>query len=309
MRRTAVLHRHVLPVQKILLPTQPHRESMWRQRLQKSSQFTRATEAEDTKTETLWDQFLRIQRTQQVLSKPELARTLIQNSTVGLLTVLSSKEATLGFPKASIVNYVAGVDGKPIFSLSSLAAHTHDLREDDRVSLLASDGSPLSLRSEQVVLTGRVCVVETEVDLLRQIYLDKKPDAIYVDFGDFSWFKMEEVVEVRYLVDAGSNARFSTFPGDRYLAAQADPVAECLLLVKDLVTEPERIVETLLGFKVDSAQFVKLDALGLSFDCTKQGFVPFTCRVSFKKRAETVAEVEEQIHTLNAKSVDRNKRD
>lgn len=61
-----------------------------------------------------------------------------------------------------------------------------------------------------MVLTGRVTPVESGVDVLRETYLQKRPGSFYVDFGDFFWFKMNEIIEVRYTVDLGANARFGT---------------------------------------------------------------------------------------------------
>lgn len=78
----------------------------------------------------------------------------------GVLTVISSKASTSGFPKNSIVNYVAGEDGKPIFSLSNLSSHTPDLRADRRASLLASDNTDLVTLSKpnfRISLFWNVC--------------------------------------------------------------------------------------------------------------------------------------------------------
>jgi len=67
------------------------------------------------------------------------------------------------------------------------------------------------------------------------------------------------------------------------LKAKADPFAAHLALMMDQIKEPKRIVEELIGFEVDSAKLERLDALGLDLHCSKEGFTPFTCRVSFEK--------------------------
>ena len=108
----------------------------------------------DATLSDLWQEFNEKQKNVAKLTIPELTRSFAQNSKfasfvgvdrrqteivlfrVGVLSVLTQDKASEGFPVGSVVNYAADEDGKPIFCLSDLAAHTRALKNDSRASLL-----------------------------------------------------------------------------------------------------------------------------------------------------------------------------
>ena len=51
------------------------------------------------------------------------------------------------------------------------------------------------------------------------MYLKKHPDAFWVDFGDFSWWRMEKVEMARLV---GGFARAGKVTADDYAAAEPD---------------------------------------------------------------------------------------
>lgn len=62
----------------------------------------------------------------------------------------------------------------------------------------------------RVTLVGDVARVKDEEELvtLRKTYREKHPDAFWVDFGDFSWWRMRELKAVRFV---GGFARAGNF--------------------------------------------------------------------------------------------------
>lgn len=62
-------------------------------------------------------------------------------------------------------------------------------------------------REQMVTLVGCVRSVEKEMDQIRDIYLSKAPRSFWVDFGDFRWFKMDHLYNVRYIPDIQNAAR------------------------------------------------------------------------------------------------------
>ena len=57
-------------------------------------------------------------------------------------------------------------------------------------------------------LTGRARAYEREeAGELREAYLAKMPGAFWVDFGDFRWFRMDEVFSASYVADVQRVAR------------------------------------------------------------------------------------------------------
>ena len=73
-----------------------------------------------------------------------------------------------------------------------------DLRADGQCSLVVAEDGAEGMNSARVTLIGTV-----ERSLTRRSrprargYLARHPDAFWVDFGDFSWFKMRSVATVR----------------------------------------------------------------------------------------------------------------
>lgn len=49
------------------------------------------------------------------------------------------------------------------------------------------------------LLARAVQIPEAERKEAREAYLKKYPDSFWVDFGDFRWFRLEEIVSGRYV--------------------------------------------------------------------------------------------------------------
>ncbi len=106
----------------------------------------------------------------------------------GVLAVLDKTT-----PYGALVNYACGSDGCPIFLISTLARHTQALLANPAASLLISDVPATGdiLTGQRASFMGR-CVKLAETAAAREIYLAKHPYAAgYVDFGDFSFWKLE----------------------------------------------------------------------------------------------------------------------
>src|SRR5277367_2909528 len=130
----------------------------------------------------------------------ERARTLLHLNRVGSLSTLSRKRP--GFPFGSVMPYVLDDAGRPVFLISTMAMHTQNLQQDPRASLLViqADTGGDVLGAARVTVVGNVSVIgEPEVAEARRLYLELHPNSKYwVDFDDFSFFKMD-VVDVYYV--------------------------------------------------------------------------------------------------------------
>src|SRR4051794_39694138 len=65
------------------------------------------------------------------------ARMLLRKIRTGALATL---DVDTGHPFASLVTVATASDGAPVLLLSTLSAHTRNILNDDRVSLLLSEG-------------------------------------------------------------------------------------------------------------------------------------------------------------------------
>ena len=118
-------------------------------------------------------------------------RQLVTSRTTASLGTLHA-----GAPYVSMVPFALSADGSAfVVHVSRLAAHTHDMLADPRVSLLITESEqsgipPQALPRATVQGTARQLSVEAaEYEPLKKAYLTRFPDsAMLFDLGDFSLF-------------------------------------------------------------------------------------------------------------------------
>lgn len=116
-----------------------------------------------------------------------LAKSLLRTIRAGALATLDPQG---GFPFASLVTVATDHDGSPLFLMSRLSAHTLNLEQDPRASLLLAEtgrGDPLA--HPRLTLVGRA--ERAGEPRIRERFLARHPKAkLYVDFPDFSFFRL-----------------------------------------------------------------------------------------------------------------------
>lgn len=122
-----------------------------------------------------------------------LAKGLVRSARFGALAVL---EPETGHPLASRTALATDMDGTPVILISTLSGHTSGLMADGRCSLLCGEpgkGDPLAHPRVTLFATARKVERGTEEHArLRRRYLARHPKAeLYVDFGDFAFFRLE----------------------------------------------------------------------------------------------------------------------
>ncbi len=121
-----------------------------------------------------------------------VAKGLLRSIRAGALGSLSREG---GFPFASLVNIATDMDGAPILLMSGLSAHTKNLTADQRASVLLSEGGkgdPLAHPRLTVVGHARRIPEGDLKSRLRRRFLARHPkSSLYVDFPDFSFWKLE----------------------------------------------------------------------------------------------------------------------
>ncbi len=156
----------------------------------------------------------------------ERARTLLHLGRIGSLSTLSRKQP--GFPFGSVMPYGLDDHGRPIFLISTMAMHTHNLQADPRASLLVTQpdaaGDPLG--ASRVTLIGNVVPIpELDVAEARKLYLARYDNSRYwVDFQDFSFYRMD-VLDVYYVGGFGVMGWVSASEYDR---ARPDSLADSM---------------------------------------------------------------------------------
>jgi hypothetical protein len=116
------------------------------------------------------------------------AKHLLRTIRAGALATLDAEGA---FPFASLVTVATDLDGSPLLLVSRLAAHTRNLEADPRASILLSQGGKGDpLAHPRLTLIGTVA--RTDEPRVRMRFLARHPKAaLYADFPDFSFWRME----------------------------------------------------------------------------------------------------------------------
>ncbi len=113
--------------------------------------------------------------------------------------------------------------GRPVFFISSMAMHTHNLRQDPRASLLITQpdvsGDPLG--SPRLTLLGTAR--ETPAEEVRDQYLSRYENAKHwQDYTDFAYYRLE-VSGVYFIGGFGVMGWVSV---EDYASGRPDPLAE-----------------------------------------------------------------------------------
>lgn len=152
------------------------------------------------------------------------AKRLLRSIRAGALATLGPD----GFPFASLVNVATAFDGAPILLMSALSSHTKHLTADPRASLLLAEtgkGDPLAHPRLTVTGTAIRCEDEKLRASLKARFLARHPkSALYADFGDFAFWRLEPV---RANLNGGF-ARAAEYGGTQILTAAggAEELAE-----------------------------------------------------------------------------------
>jgi hypothetical protein len=148
-----------------------------------------------------------------------LAKHLLRSVKAGALATI---EQPAGHPFASLASLATDYDGSPILLTSNLSAHTRNMKADPRVSLLmARGGKGDPLAHPRLTLLGRALQEQdpTRRARLKARFLARHPKAaLYADFGDFSFWRLE--VSRAHL--NGGFAKAADFTGAAVLTDIAD---------------------------------------------------------------------------------------
>lgn len=198
-----------------------------------------------------------------------------------------------------MVLYATDENGRPILAISSLSPHTKDLEMNPKCSLLmARDANDIS--DTVVTIIGEAETISTEEwESVRSVYLERHPDAFWVDFGDFRLVRVNPK-KIRFL--AGSATAFVTFgelDGEEYTAGAVDPIAQFTAPIaghmnKDHADQTRAIAEASLGVKIDYAKMLQVDRLGFNIEAGHDG-KPVKLRIPFPRPAQDRKDVKNLI--------------
>jgi putative heme iron utilization protein len=222
----------------------------------------------------------------------ERMRTLIGMRSVGTLCTMSAKVA--GYPFGSLMPYALDAQGRPIFLISNMAMHTHNLRKDGRASVFVEQpsGDGDALGAARGTLVGDVAEVPaSEIAGVRERYLGRHENAKYwVDFDDFSFWRLEPV-DVYYV---GGFGVMGWVAAGEYETAEADPLADVAAGIvehmnADHASSMVLLAKTFAGIEASEAAMTSVDRLGFTVRLkTEEGMKGV--RINFLREVRTAGE-------------------
>ncbi len=124
----------------------------------------------------------------------QLARRLISTARFAALAAMPRQDGD--YPSISRVQVSTDIDGTPVVLASSLSPHTGAMIANPKTSLLVGEpgkGDPLAHPRITLFTNARRIERESEAHTrIRRRHLARNPKAaLYADFGDFSFFRLE----------------------------------------------------------------------------------------------------------------------
>jgi len=212
----------------------------------------------------------------------------------GFAVMSTNSKAHEGFPGGSVVGFAPDKTGRPVFIFSGMSTHTQDLLADSRCSVTIASKEFKGAADGRVNLMGHVKLVQSkeERENLKELYLAKHPNAFWVNFGDFNWFRMEDIIDIRFV---GGFARAGNVSPEDYAAAKPDPIMKFGMNIASHMNDDHSeatkamIANAIPGMVVDDAVITSVDSLGMYVKVkrtprSKTQFQEFKLRLPFPRQ-------------------------
>ena len=152
------------------------------------------------------------------------ARRLLRKNRFGMLATLSKKFG--GHPFGSITPYILDHDAQPVILISTLAEHTKNIENDNRVSLLVHEAGDNVQAEARITVLGD-CARMQDQEQVKTRYLRYFPNAeSYFATHDFFFYRIAPIM-IRYIGGFGEihwiPAKDFTAP-ENQLAAQEEGI-------------------------------------------------------------------------------------
>lgn len=254
---------------------------------------------------------------------PQDALNWLHESHHGTLSTLNTREETQGFPTGSVVPFALDKHGKPFVFIANIAAHTKNLKQDNRASLFvynnSVDGDPqktwrISLLGRFVKLVtnaedslGCELITASEQQELMARYIERVPKAkSYSMTHGFHFWRMNELKSIRYIAGFG---RICWIPGEEYLELASTKSFEKMRLGamehmnEDHQENMNEICRAFHGVEVSDIQMTSLDLNGFLMSSQETSETYFC---SFSKIVEKAGEFKSEIIKVLAQARKRN---
>ena len=184
--------------------------------------------------------------------------------------------------------------GHPIFLVSTMAMHTHNMASDSKASLFVTvpEAQTDPLGAARLTIIGVAAKVpEAQVAAVRETYLAVHAGAkYYVDFKDFAFWRLQPI-DVYFV---GGFGVMGWVDAADYAAAQADPLAESSAGILEHMNADHEdallaIAKHLKNVEASEAKMTSVDRLGFHVRLTTPERAR-SVRIGFPSEIRTAAD-------------------
>lgn len=128
----------------------------------------------------------------------------------GYLSTLGYINKLKGIPQTSLVGFCIDENKYPLLSMANISMHYRNVQKNNSVSLLITEPTIQSPVQKRVLFTGYLNKVnDDETQSYKNIYKKYHTDAYWIDYIDFNFYRMDEILQIFYVGGFSSATQIS----------------------------------------------------------------------------------------------------
>ncbi len=146
-----------------------------------------------------------------------------------LSTIVNNKQIN-NYPYNSIVPFTLNKNGYPIFYLSKIAKHTHNIKENKKVSLMVSEIGLLNSQDNRVCFIGNIRKVnDNEIKTNKNYFYKSHANNPLLSLEGFDFYIIDDIKLIYFIGGFGNTQKINI---TKYFNAQADNIYVNSLICK-----------------------------------------------------------------------------
>ena len=128
----------------------------------------------------------------------------------GYLSTLGYINKLKGIPQTSLVGFCIDENKFPLLSMANISMHYRNIKKNNSVSLLITEPTIQFATQKRVLFTGKLNEIPNdEFDYYKEMYKKYHTNAYWIDYIDFNFYKMDEILQIFYVGGFSSATQIS----------------------------------------------------------------------------------------------------
>jgi hypothetical protein len=128
----------------------------------------------------------------------------------GYLSTLGYSNKLKGIPQTSLIGFCIDENKYPLVSMANISMHYRNIQKNNSVSLLITEPTIQSATQKRVLFTGNLNEIkDNELDHYKELYKKYHTNAYWIDYIDFNFYRMDEILQIFYVGGFSSATQIS----------------------------------------------------------------------------------------------------